>query len=864
MKNFLNIIVVFVLVVSMTPWATAQKYRQKQINSADLSSGESLEFENVEAFTDGNGVLIKWNTKIEKGNIGFNIYRVDGKDRLKINKNLVSGQYLKSNLETPGGDSYLFFDTKGSINAIYQIENISVNTINQKSELIYTQFVTNLRNVSAQTSSEFQKSAREANPVSIKNSPDLPDGLKNLSDPANSLSDINKQRQIASQPGVKIHVKSDGFFRVTKAELQAAGFDTNSSPNLWQLYLNGIEQAINVQSNGDYIEFYGKGIETLHSNTNIYFLTVGTQNGKRIGTTIRRRIGGTVEAKNFDSIVRKKDSAYYVSSVLNGDAENWFGGFISSAPTLVNFELNGIDYSYAKTNLFLSIQGFTFVPHQVEVKINGVDLGQINGNNRDLFSRSQSVPVSILQEGTNTLELKSLGGPSDFNFVGEMRLQYKRKYQALGNKLAFYTLNMRRTIVKGFASPNIRVFDITYPDSPSLITNAQVQPEDKSGTSYSVTLPANRTKNMYAFEDAALKQVDSITQNVPSTLSSNTNEGEYLILTHRNWLTEANNWAAYRQNEGFVVKVVDVTDAFDEFGFGISSSKAVTDFVEYAKNNWQTPPNFVLILGDGSFDSKNHLGLGNHDYVPIRLVDTLYEETASDDALVDFDNNGSAEISIGRIPARNPQDVTNALNKVVTFESTLATAPSRGSLCASDLPNGYDFAGSCDRVHNELPDTIPTSVVNRGDPGAQATLISAINSGKYIVNYSGHGSTNIWAATNFFGSNNVSQLTNNTQLSIFSMLTCLNGYFIHPTDDSLSEALLKTVNGGAVAVWSSSGRTTPDVQEEMAKRYFNQIGNNPEMNRLGDLIRDAKSILVGGADVKRSWVLLGDPALKVK
>jgi hypothetical protein len=95
------------------------------------------------------------------------------------------------------------------------------------------------------------------------------------------------------------------------------------------------------------------------------------------------------------------------------------------------------------------------------------------------------------------------------------------------------------------------------------------------------------------------------------------------------------------------------------------------------------------------------------------------------------------------------------------------------------------------------------------------------------------------------------------------MLTCLNGYFILPTTNSLAENLLHTTNGGAVAAWASAGKTTPDIQELMATRFFLKLGEG-QIPRLGDLIRDAKSVIPGGSDVRLSWNLLGDPMLKVR
>nr|MBA3335693.1 hypothetical protein [Acidobacteriota bacterium] len=71
------------------------------------------------------------------------------------------------------------------------------------------------------------------------------------------------------------------------------------------------------------------------------------------------------------------------------------------------------------------------------------------------------------------------------------------------------------------------------------------------------------------------------------------------------------------------------------------------------------------------------------------------------------------------------------------------------------------------------------------------------------------------------------------------------------------------VDGGAVAVWASSGETTPDIQETMARRFHQQIVLG-DITRLGDLTNDAKTTISAGRDVRLSWALLSDPALKMR
>jgi hypothetical protein len=251
--------------------------------------------------------------------------------------------------------------------------------------------------------------------------------------------------------------------------------------------------------------------------------------------------------------------------------------------------------------------------------------------------------------------------------------------------------------------------------------------------------------------------------------------------------------------------------------------------------------------------------------VPAILFDSIDGEAPSDDALVDFDNDGLAELAIGRIPSRTSAEVTNALSKTMMFEQPGVQDLSRGALFAyhGSSPD-YDFGGLSQRLSNELPSGTPSTLVSDTDANAQSTLISQMNTGKFIVNFSGHGTFGSWIGLGFFSLNQVPQLTNSSNPSLYTMLTCLNGLFVIPNgSQSLAEYVLNWTNGGGVASWASSGETTPDIQEIMATRFYHQVGVG-SIHRIGDLIIDAKTVVPGGRDVRLSWVLIGDPMLKVR
>jgi len=95
------------------------------------------------------------------------------------------------------------------------------------------------------------------------------------------------------------------------------------------------------------------------------------------------------------------------------------------------------------------------------------------------------------------------------------------------------------------------------------------------------------------------------------------------------------------------------------------------------------------------------------------------------------------------------------------------------------------------------------------------------------------------------------------------MMTCLNGYFHDPALDSLAESLLKAEHGGAVAVWASSGMTMPADQALLNQELYRSLFYRGGATTIGEAVVRAKSSS-SRTDVRRTWILLGDPATRLK
>lgn len=865
MKKGIVLLVIFSFGLFFTTPISAQRIYKTEENQNLVKV--PVKYKSIDAFSDGNGVWLEWETSFESGNLGFYVYRSNGIEKELISSSLIPGIYLKMRDARTIGEKYTFFDADGAYNSTYYIETYNISGQKQFSNSFSPKFVSDLTDVAGSSSAVLKKASQSSNAFVLNDEANLPEEIKEKFSKTLSRSNAATQRFVAAQAGVKIGVKKEGFYRVTRSELQTAGFDVNSSSTNWQLYKNGVEQAVIIGANGAYIEFYGNGLDTKDSDTQIYFLINGAQNGKRIESFISRAFGGRGLATGYSQSTTYKERTNYFSDLRNGDGvDNFFGRVINSSPVTINLNLPAVDFSVADASFDITIQGLTFVPHQTRVVLNGTEIGIVTGSNLASMSKHFDIPTSVLREGANTLQLTTLAGASDISFFDTVKINYSRKFLARQNQLSFFVPSYKESYVDGFTSPNIRIFDISNPDQPKIIPNLAVESNNAGG--YRAYLAPNRTRAMFGVEDTGLLSAASVATNSPSSLSNVANSANMIIISYKDWMTQANDWANYRRGQGLSVEVVDVEDVYDEFSFGVFSSDAIKNFLQYAYNNRQTKPDYVLLIGDATYNPRNYTSAAtppvSYNFVPTKMVETIYLETGSDEALADFNNDGLAEIPIGRIPVNNFQTVIDVLNKVIIYESTVSTQNlNRGVLFASDLPRGYDFAGVNNRLRTQLPTNTPTVMINKGDADARTKLLAEMNAGKFLVNYSGHGNTSAWSASpTFFGNSDAAALTNGNNLTIFTMLTCLNGYFVQ-TPDSLAEVLLKKPAGGAVAVWASSGETTPDIQEIMARRFFNKIGENNTM-RLGDLIKDAKTTIPGGRDVRLSWALIGDPALKVR
>jgi hypothetical protein len=268
-------------------------------------------------------------------------------------------------------------------------------------------------------------------------------------------------------------------------------------------------------------------------------------------------------------------------------------------------------------------------------------------------------------------------------------------------------------------------------------------------------------------------------------------------------------------------------------------------------------------VGDASFDPKNYYGYGDFDFVPTKLIDTVYMETASDDWFVDLNNDGLPEIAIGRLPVRTVEEANTVVSKIIGYERTGTLKEALLVADMNETDGDFNFERASEEVRALLPSYLRVSKIYRsqfsGDDVVKSELLGGINRGPMLVNFIGHGSLEIWRGS-ILTSDDAENLTNRG-LPFFVIMTCLNGSFQDPYAEPLGEALLKAPQGGAIAVWTSSGLTEPQGQALMNKELIRLLLGSKSIT-LGEAVARAKSA-TGDQDVRKTWILFGDPSQRL-
>jgi hypothetical protein len=629
-----------------------------------------------------------------------------------------------------------------------------------------------------------------------------------------------------------------------------------------------VEPRSNAFGPGSRLFFFGEGTESAYAGEAVYELAWGS-GGLRMAQGMSRSAPSAGSLPSLVSLRHEQkweQNANYLPALLEA-RDLWMSDYGIGA-------VQGQDYPFTLASLALvpetahlkvDLQGGsdtdTSPDHHVRVFLNGSFVAEGRFDGMKPFSLEADVPVSTLLEGANTLRIENAGdtgAPYSFVYLDRFSLEYPHSLTLEAGVLEGRASVSGLVTVAG-TSPGTVVLDLAGPRWMGEVQTGDLVFPAEAGHRYLVVSP-----------QAVLRPERR--EVLPSMLRSSDNQADWILIAHRAFLDPVQPLVAQRQAQGLSTIAVALEDVYGEFGFGETSPQAIRDFIAFAFHRWSPPsPRYVLLLGDSTYDPKGFLKPQTtlEDRLPSPLVKSSFLWTASDPLYASVNGEDLIpDLAIGRITAQSPEEVQDAVAKILDFENAALTLDGKAVLVA-DVP---DQAGNFEQDVNEIASLLPGRDVRRlffAQLGAatQPAVIAAFDSGVSLLSFVGHGSAGVWGrGGGVLRVTDVPSLQPQPVQPFVLTMTCSNGYFLSPWMNSLTEGLLLAPQEGAIAAFSPTGLSLNDAAHLYHKAVVQQLQTGHHA-RIGDLVLAAQSDYAQtGAfpELLSIYHLFGDPALKIR
>jgi hypothetical protein len=691
-----------------------------------------------------------------------------------------------------------------------------------------------------------------------------------------SSSPAADQSEESPTPALKISVSGDGMYRIKAGELQAAGLqlDKLDFQNV-NLSLQGQPAPTWIQNQaGSWsITFYGRSTDSVYTPDNVYWLQFGSQSADLMSTAETPPAENSTNqqpSEAYTSSLRVEQQLIYSPLVKDGD--HWLWASIA-APKSQDFEVTlphlsseNSSQDRLKISLYGSTESEQNPDHHLQALINGHSMADERWDGQGWRTLDAEIPAGTLIKGKNQVTISlpgDTGAPADILLLNWIEIVYHRDIQAENDRQEFTSSGQPQKLA-GFSGA-VEVFDISDGNHvlrwPSIlpVENGELVFQGLEGHRYLAVGPQG-------FLDP------TITKAATATLDLRTGVGgaDYIAIGPSDLLAPLKPLLEWRQKQGLKVVEVPVDSVYDQFNHGMPEPEAIRSFLNYAHQNWKPAPRYVLLVGDATYDTRGYVSTPEANRLPTFFVDTGFGgETASDVVFAQPELGSAPQIAVGRVPARQPEQVKNFVDKVLSYEQTKTPADWQNRVLAVADGQDSSFKEDAQSFLDQLPQGEKTELYSpeAGVKDAARQIQSYFSKGYLFIAYFGHGSVNLWGKDQLFSTSEIHSLTHQEALPIVLGFTCLNGLFTHPKIESMAEALLFQPEGGAVSVLASSSPTLSADQSYLENSLVASLVKRPALT-LGEAFLSAQQLIPldssGGRDVLETFLLFGDPALYIE
>ncbi len=732
---------------------------------------------------------------------------------------------------------------------------------------------------------------------------------------------------LANGNWVKMNFSENGVYAISYEKMNEMGFDVNNvDPTTIQIFglpggmlpqnndadwpsgLAEIPTQLDAQDSdkfepGDRILFYVdavdrltydeiKGIyqveKNLYSNHISYFITLGQNEGRKL--SLSPNLGGNFATFNtHETIISHEEESI---NLLNSGRE-WFGERMTN--NALNFQhdvfeprgdgklyLRAISQAIQATSLNFNIEdqegtlNFNPIPNQ--------QYG-IKANVQDLI-----IPFEVISNQI-TLELEyDRGGVNNaVSYLDKYLISiptantYNEDFllinsASLGNSISSFQIE---------SDVELSIWNITNSLSPV------IQEFDQNGRTHQFSTFTESLQKFWVFNEEQLPEPKDFEQISNQNLSGEASP-DLIIVANDQFLGHAQQMAEFRRsNDQMSVIVASLDQVYNEFSGGRPDISAIRDFAK-TKYDQSSRLKYLLLFGKGSYDYKDRVS-SNTNLVPTyesrNSIHPLF--TFSSDDYFGFleDHEGEwiesragdhdLEIGIGRIPVTNTEQADNFIEKWLSYQSdpnTFGEWRTKLNFVADDGDRNIHqrdadiLARTVDANHEDFGvtklylDAFPQEQLPNGEasPEAEKALLDAVNEGRIMINFTGHGAESGWMQERILTFDLMEQWQNPDRLPFLVTATCEFGRNDDPETFSGAEFLLTKERSGAIGLVTTARPVFSSTNFSLNEALYDIMlaKDSDQFNRLGDIIQYTKNNSLEGS-LNRNFILLGDPSLRL-
>jgi hypothetical protein len=735
---------------------------------------------------------------------------------------------------------------------------------------------------------------------------------------------LGVRSSVAASPAALVEVDELGLYRVDYSQLAALGF-AGIDPSVVQLLWDGAEVALEFQGDSDGIFepgeqflFYAEPRPSRWIGVDVYRLVVGAGPGLRMQSR-NASPGGLTADVPMVSQQMEQNRIYTPDCFCNRlpegrDGDRWAWEVLrrpDRATLSIPFDLRAVDAS-VQGELLLWLIGYTNVQstpdHHVSVSLNGVHLGELKWDGKRAITGTLEVPGGTFRNGSNSLGLSLPGLPGvtvEGVWLDGFQVWHGRSGEARGDSVRFgqgsavqvepssplpgghrvflplvvrgYRGRYAYTIALQDAGP-FTAFDVTDIRRPQKLTGYWV-----SGNAVTIGDPVGTgTRSYFVAGGSGVQQPTRV--RAPQSIGAEPG-ADILIVTHPDFAPALGPLVNLRASQGLTTKVANVLGIYDQpaYGDGRPDPEAIRAFIKDAYDTWNPRPQYLLLVGDGSFDPRQYRSESPRTFVPPYLadVDPWAGETAADNRYVCVDGDDALpDILLGRLPVGSLTEAQAAVNKIVAYETTPAAGTWNQDVIL--VADDTDYAGNFPDMSQAHAETyvVPPSVAKPrycagGSPSVsdcpfedtlalKTGMFGDWNDGAALLQFTGHSSWQQWAAERFFHLEDIPSLANGARLPVLVEMTCFTSAFQRP-EATLDEELFLRANGGVVGTWGPTGLGVGTGHENLTDGFFEFVFTG-QTATLGEAALAGKMRLAADGhwlDLLDTFTILGDPALRI-